>query len=82
MMSLKGVQCSEEWYLDLVCSTHITEIKDWCAKINCAMKNKVKFADDTTLMFNGISDVLIMRRDNGHSLTINSCTFRESNVTF
>lgn len=34
------------------------------------MKNKVKFMDDTTLVANGICDVLIMRRDGGHSLII------------
>lgn len=32
------------------------------------MKNKVKFKDDTTLATDGISDVLIMRMDDGHSL--------------
>lgn len=42
--------------------------KDWFVKINCAMKNKVKFANDTTLMAEGIGDVLIMKGDDGHSL--------------
>lgn len=32
------------------------------------MKNKVNFADDATLVVDGISIVLIMRRDDGHSL--------------
>ncbi|XP_050877954.1 uncharacterized protein LOC127081781 [Lathyrus oleraceus] len=68
MMSMKGVQCSEDWYLDLGCSTHMTGRKDWFVKINRAMKNKLKFMGDTTLMIDGISDVLIMRRDGGHSL--------------
>ncbi|XP_050918741.1 uncharacterized protein LOC127136191 [Lathyrus oleraceus] len=68
MMSLKGVQYSEEWYMDLGCSTHMTGIKDWFVKINRAMKNKVKFTNDTILMADEISDVLIMRRDDGHSL--------------
>lgn len=68
MMSMKGVQCSDNWYLDSGCSTHMTGRKDWFVKINRSMKNKVKFADDTTLMADGISDVLIMRRDEGHSL--------------
>ncbi|XP_050895198.1 uncharacterized protein LOC127101799 [Lathyrus oleraceus] len=42
--------------------------KDWFIKINRAMKNKVKLANDTILMADGISDVLIMRRDGGNSL--------------
>lgn len=32
------------------------------------MKNKVKFKDDTTLAHDWIDGVLIMRRDDGHSL--------------
>lgn len=56
MMSTKGVQCSDEWYLNSGCSTHMTGRNDWFVKINCAMKNKVKFTDDTILMVNGISD--------------------------
>lgn len=32
------------------------------------MKNKVKFDDDTTLVVDGINDVFIMRRNDGHSL--------------
>lgn len=54
--------------MDSGCSTHITGKKDWFVKINCAMKNKVKFADDIILAAGGIGDVLIMRRDGGYSL--------------
>lgn len=68
MTSMKGVKCSEEWYLDSGCSTHMIGRNDWFVKINCTMKKKVKFADDTTLMTDDIDDVLIMRRDDGHSL--------------
>ncbi|XP_050899794.1 uncharacterized protein LOC127106552 [Lathyrus oleraceus] len=64
----KGIQCNKEWYLDSGCSTHSTGRKDWFIKINCAMKNKVKFADDTTLAVDEIDDVLIMRMDGGLSL--------------
>lgn len=46
----------------------MTGRKDWFVKINCAMKNKVKFTDDTALVADGIGDVLIMRRDDEHSL--------------
>ncbi|XP_050878500.1 uncharacterized protein LOC127082306 [Lathyrus oleraceus] len=41
--------------------------KDWFVKIYRAMKKEVKFVNDTTLMAEGISDVLIMRRDGGNS---------------
>lgn len=46
----------------------MTGRKDWFVTINCAMKNKVKFADDTTLAVKGISDVSIKRGDGGHYL--------------
>ncbi|XP_050919446.1 uncharacterized protein LOC127136990 [Lathyrus oleraceus] len=68
IMSMKGVQFSEDWYLDSGCSTHMTGRKDWFVKTNHAMKNKVKFSNDTTLMVDSIGDVLIMRKDDGHSL--------------
>lgn len=46
----------------------MTGRKDWFVKSNRAKKNKVKFADDTTLMDDEISDVLIVMRNDGHSL--------------
>lgn len=67
-MCLKGFQCSEEWYLESGGSTHMTERNDWFVKINCAMKNKLKFTDNTNIMVEGISDILIMMRDDRHSL--------------
>lgn len=54
--------------MDSGCSTHMKGRKDWFIKINCVMKNKVMFADDTTLEADGIDDVLIVRRDAGYSL--------------
>ncbi|XP_073224742.1 uncharacterized protein [Cicer arietinum] len=63
-----GAQGTNEWYLESGCSTHMTGRKDWFVKINQAMRSRVKFADDTTLAADGIGDVLIMRRDGGHSL--------------
>ncbi|XP_058746623.1 uncharacterized protein LOC131619552 [Vicia villosa] len=46
----------------------MTGRNNWFVKINCAMKNKVKFADDTILAVDGINDVVIMRRDGVNSL--------------
>nr|XP_004510483.1 uncharacterized protein LOC101513653 [Cicer arietinum] len=63
-----GAQWINEWYLDSGCSTHMTGRKDWFVKINQATRSRVKFADDTTLAADGVGDVLIMRRDGGHSL--------------
>ncbi|XP_050888925.1 uncharacterized protein LOC127094097 [Lathyrus oleraceus] len=62
-----GVQGRDEWYLDSGCSTHMTGRKDWFVQINQAAKSKVKFADDTTLSAEGVGDVLIGKRNGGHS---------------
>ncbi|XP_050908772.1 uncharacterized protein LOC127122490 [Lathyrus oleraceus] len=62
-----GVQGRDEWYLDSGCSTHMTGRRDWCVQINQATKSKVKFADDTTLSAEGVGDVLIGKRNDGHS---------------
>ena len=37
-------------------------------RINQATKNRVRFADDTTLAADGVGDVLIMKKDVSHSL--------------
>ncbi|XP_073221582.1 uncharacterized protein [Cicer arietinum] len=63
-----GAQWRNEWYLDSGCSTYMTGRKDWFVKINQATRSRVKFTDDTTLAADGVDDVLIMRRDGGHSL--------------
>ena len=68
MISMKGVQCSEKWYLYSGYSTHMTVQKDWFVKISRAMNNKVKLAYGITLMANGIGGILITRKDGGHSL--------------
>ncbi|XP_050915066.1 uncharacterized protein LOC127130025 [Lathyrus oleraceus] len=62
-----GVQGRDEWYLDSDCSTHMTGRKYWFVQINQAAKSKVKFADDTTLSAEGVGDVLIGKRNDGHS---------------
>lgn len=53
----------DQWYLNSGCSSHMTRRKDWFANISSSLKNKVKFTNDNTLITEGISDVLIMRRD-------------------
>src|SRR4051812_13455759 len=64
MISVRdGTQGKEEWYLDSECSTHMTGRRDWFLQINQVAKNKVKFADDSTLMAEGVGDVLIEKKD-------------------
>lgn len=69
MTTLKEqVQCNDQWYLDSECSTHMIWRKYWFVTINHAMKSKVKFTDDNTLVAEGIIDVSIKRRDGGFFL--------------
>lgn len=51
-----------QWYLDSRCSSHMTGRRDWFVSINLSMKNKMKFANGNTLVAEGISDVLIIRK--------------------
>lgn len=64
----EAVHCSDQQYLDSGCSTHTMGRKYWFAIINSAIKYKVKFTDDTIQAAEGINDVSIKRRDDGHSL--------------
>lgn len=58
MVTLKeAMQCSNQRYLDFKCSMYITGRKYYFVIINHAMKNKVKFVDDTTISAKGIGDI-------------------------
>lgn len=52
----------DQWYLDSECSSHRTGRKYWFLSISPSMKNKIKFANDNTLVDEGIGDVLVMRK--------------------
>ncbi|XP_014617071.1 uncharacterized protein LOC114368138 [Glycine soja] len=48
-----------QWYLDIGCSTHMTGHKDWFVCLDERMKSKVRFAGDSTMLAEGIGNVLI-----------------------
>ncbi|XP_058724839.1 uncharacterized protein LOC131596223 [Vicia villosa] len=60
-----GLQGSDDWYLDSSCSMHMTGRKYLFVKINQVMKSIVKFPDDSTLMAEGVGDVLIKKKNGG-----------------
>ncbi|XP_058783588.1 uncharacterized protein LOC131658297 [Vicia villosa] len=67
MISVRdGVQGSDEWYLESGCLTHMTGRKDLFAKINQVAKSRVKFVDDSTLAVEGVGDVLVEKKNDGH----------------
>ena len=61
----------DQWYLDSGCSSHMSGRKDWFVNIKPSMKNTMKFTNDNTLAFEGISDVMIMRKDDKRSVISN-----------
>ncbi|GAU22960.1 hypothetical protein TSUD_247040 [Trifolium subterraneum] len=52
-------RCGEEWYLDSGCSTHMTGRRDWFSSFDQSHKNKMKFANDSTLNAEGVGVVCI-----------------------
>ncbi|XP_017412916.1 uncharacterized protein LOC108324479 [Vigna angularis] len=52
------------WYLDSICSNHMTCHREWLVNFDKTKKSKVKFVDDNTSKVEGVGDVVI-RRKNG-----------------
>lgn len=50
---------SESWYLDTGCSNHMTGKKEWLLDIDASVKHKVKFADSSTILAEGVGQVMI-----------------------
>lgn len=46
----------------------MTGRKNWFVKLNHSAKSKVKFVDDATLATEGVGDVLIKKKNDGHSM--------------
>jgi len=64
---LMATTCSEEdsmsWYLDTGCSNHMTGNRNWLIDLNPCMRNNVKFADNSSIVAEGIGKVMITRKD-------------------
>lgn len=65
---------NKNWYLDSGCSNHMMCNREWLVNFDDTKKSKVKFADDSTLMVEGIGDVIINRK-NGSQAVISSVLF-------
>ncbi|XP_047153796.1 uncharacterized protein LOC124825253 [Vigna umbellata] len=62
------------WYLDSVCSNHMTCHREWLVNFDKTKKSKVKFAYDNTSKVEGVGDVVI-RRKNGLRAILTSVLF-------
>ncbi|XP_073220721.1 uncharacterized protein [Cicer arietinum] len=59
--------CPEPWYLDTCCSNHMTDHKEWFVSIDDKVKREIRFADNSSVMAEGIGKLLIQRRDDKQS---------------
>ena len=50
------------WYLDTICSNHMTRHREWFVNIDDKVKSKIKFADNSSITAEGIGKVMIQRR--------------------
>jgi len=58
---------NNEWYLDTGCSNHMTRRKDWLIDLDESVKKNVRFANNNTVMAEGLGRVLIHRKDGKRS---------------
>ncbi|XP_006576006.1 uncharacterized protein [Glycine max] len=55
------------WYLDTGCSNHMIGHREWFVNIDDKVKSKIKFADNSSVIAEGIRKVMIQRKDGQHS---------------
>jgi len=66
MLLMVTTNCKEDhssWYLSTSCSNHMTGHRDWLIDFDPNIKNKVRFADNSTIAAEGIGRVIIKRKD-------------------
>nr|KYP33171.1 hypothetical protein KK1_045990 [Cajanus cajan] len=64
----------ETWYLDIGCSNHMTNHKEWLVDLDVSKKGKVRFVDNRTLSVKGVGNVMIRGR-NGKSAFISNVLY-------
>jgi hypothetical protein len=70
-------ECSDQWYLDTGCSTHISSKRDWFISLKGTHNHNVKFANDSIMIVQGTGDVSIRRRDGKHAVISGVFTYLE-----
>ncbi|XP_012571430.1 uncharacterized protein [Cicer arietinum] len=59
--------CLKQWYLDIGCSNHMTDHKDWFVSIDKKVKREIRFSDNSSVTVEGVGKVLIQMRDGTQS---------------
>lgn len=63
MVTTSDCDNSDNWYLDIGCSNHMTGNKEWFVSLDESVKSKIRFANNSTVTTEGIGKVLIQRKD-------------------
>ncbi|XP_047178495.1 uncharacterized protein LOC124845441 [Vigna umbellata] len=72
MTTTEGMKSLDKgWYLDSGCSNHMTCNREWLVNFDNTKKSKARFADDNTLMVEGMGDVIINRKNGSQALISN-----------
>ncbi|XP_017431714.1 uncharacterized protein LOC108339076 [Vigna angularis] len=53
------VENDQSWYLDTGCSNHMTGRREWLVELDSSRKSKIRFADDSMVMAEGVGKVLL-----------------------
>ena len=74
MVTTRSKEDYSSWYLDTGCSNHMTGNKDRLVDFNPNVTTSVRFADNSTILAEGIGKVMITRK-NGETTYIHSVLY-------
>ena len=57
-----GTPHSEAWYLDIGCSNHMTDHKEWLSDFDASRRLKIRLANSRTLAAEGKGNIVIQRK--------------------
>ncbi|RDX93140.1 hypothetical protein CR513_24641, partial [Mucuna pruriens] len=63
MVTTSSKEDCSSWYLDTGCSNHMTGNRDWLVDFNPNVTTSVRFADNSTILAEGIRKVMITRKN-------------------
>ncbi|RDX93043.1 hypothetical protein CR513_24745, partial [Mucuna pruriens] len=63
MVTTSNKEDYSSWYLDIGCSNHMTSNRDWLVDFNPNVTTSVRFADNSTILAEGIGKVMITRKN-------------------
>lgn len=68
IITSEGVPASDVWYLDSGCPNHMTGHKGWLTDFNSNKKTNVKLTDSRSFMAEGMSKIIVQRKEDKTTL--------------